>query len=431
MNTHESQIREPNDGFTEQTMTGTWPQRLARVEYVLLCALALVLPILEAPKNLFIFLLLLVWIAQRVVSRDITLSRPDVIGIALLFMLTSSLASTAANWPLINGLKGFQHTATQALVFWLIYRAAHSEQQRLRLAEMVVIGVMIGLVWGIVDFTQGREEYLTLHSVGGVIESATYIGIALVTAFSVAWTRPISMSSTGVIRSATLWWMAVAIILLGLFLTGNRGAILAVFVTYLVYALVIRRRSFWLAILGAMGLAAVLTTMLPDWFSQSRWLAKTQEMTANGRLTLSTSDRQRLDHWRVGVAQVAKGDALVLGIGPHNAVSIDYSKMEFNPPLGPLPEHLLHVHNMFLTKLIEEGIVGLVVMLFFFGTVITRLARDYRQGEWRQWRWFVAVGALAVSLVAGQVGPRWSQEHALLAVMILAIGLAPRTRDTV
>lgn len=396
-----------------------WTRYLARAEYLLLCALALVLPLFETPKNLILFLLLFVWVAQRVVSRDFALGRPGIIEISLLFMLAAVLASTLVNWPLANGLRGFQHAAMQTLVFWLLYRGTYSEKQRLRIAAMVAMGVVIGLAWGVVERYQGYEEFLTLHSAGGVIESATYIGIALVVTFSIAWVRATASSAASDTRFAALSWTTVALMLIGVFFTGNRGAILAVLVAGILYALVIGRRSLWLGVLASMMLAATFTTMLPDWFYQSRWLGKIEAMMVNGRLTLASPDVQRLDHWRVGVARIMEGDALLLGIGPHNSISIDYSKMDFDPPLGPLPQQLLHVHNMFLTKLLEEGIVGLSAMLFFLGVVVARIVRDHRRGDWKNWQWMAATGALTVMLVSGQFGPRWHQEHALLVMMVL------------
>lgn len=396
-----------------------WLRYLARAEYLLLCALALVLPLFETPKNLLVFLLLLAWVARRIVARDWGLHKMDGIGVGVLFLLASSLASTVANWPLEHNVKGVQHALMQALVFWLIYRGGYSERQRLRIAAMVVIGVIAGLGWGIVEFTQGKHEFLELHSVGGVIESAVYLSVALAMTFAVAWTRT-TLPAAGA-GSAAPWWAAVAVMLVGLYLMGNRGAILAVLAAGVVYALIIRRRSFWLLILSAMALVAVFTTMLPDWFNQSRWLAKVQEVTATGQLRLPISDQGRLDHWRIGAARLMQGDAWVLGIGPHNSVTIDYRNMPFDPPIGPLPERLLHLHNMFLTQLVEQGVVGLAAMLFFFGAMVVSIVRDHRRDEWRHWAWFAAVGAVTAAVVAGLVGPRWHQEQALLVMLVLAL----------
>ena len=407
-------------------VSAIWLERLRRAEYLLLGALALVLPIFETPKNLILFLLLFVWVAQRVVSRDFAFGRPDIIQISLLLMLVSCLASTLANWPLANGIKGLRHTLAQVLVFWMIYRAAHSGRQQLRIVEMAAAGVVIGLLWGIAEYVHGHNEYLVLHSVGNVIESSVYLGIALATAFSVAWVASVDTSEPRAARHAALWWTTVAVMLVGLFLTGSRAAVLAVLVACVVYALAIGRRSFWLAIVGCVALTAAVTTMLPDWFNHGRWLVKIQEMSVTDQPKLAMSDRERIDHWRVGVKRIAQGDAVMLGIGPHNSITIDYSKMEFDPPLLPISRQLLHFHNMFLTKLVEEGVAGLASMLFFFSLIVVRMVRDRRRGEWRCWQWFAAVGALTVVIVASQVGPRWHQEQALLVMMVLAIYLNSR-----
>jgi O-antigen ligase len=81
---------------------------------------------------------------------------------------------------------------------------------------------------------------------------------------------------------------------------------------------------------------------------------------------------------------------------------------------------------MFLTKLVEEGVIGLASMLFFFSLVVVRMVRDRRRDEWRRWTWFAAVGALTVAIGASQVGPRWHQEQALFVMIILGIYLGSR-----
>jgi O-antigen ligase len=385
-----------------------------------------VLPILEAPKNLVLFLLLVVWVAQRVISGDFRLRRPDIIEVSLLTLLGASVASTAFNWPLVNGLKGLKDIFSQVFVFWLVYRAAYSERQQLRIVEMVAVGVMIGLAWGIADVARGRLVQLEFHSAGIVTQSAVYLGIALSTAFSVAWTRSMMTTSSFRVASAeTLWWPAMAIMLVCLFLMGSRGAILAILVTGIIYALAIGRRSLWFAIAGFAISGAVLTAVLPDWFSQSRWLTKTHEMALTQRLV--QADQERYDNWRIAASRIAQGDALVFGIGPNNFAAIDHTKMSFDPPLVIGAGRLNHAHNLFLNKLVEEGVIGLAALLFFFGVVVTRLVRDRRTGHWRRWPWFAAIGALAVPVIAGLFNTPWYQEHALLAMILLAIYLSPHS----
>lgn len=405
-------------------MIGAWSERFARIEYALVCALALVLPTLESPKNLAVFLLLLTWVVHRIVARDVVLRRPDWVEASLLFILAACILSTVFNWPLVNGLKGLKDTLVQVFVFWLIYRAGYSERQYLIIAATVAAGVLIGLGWGVLDVAQGRLGQLQFHSAGIVTQSALYLSIALATTFAVAWTRPTVLSGIHLVRHQILWWTAAVIMVIGLFLMASRGAILAVVVTYAIYALVIGRRTLWFIILGAMGLAVALALILPDSFNQSRWLTKTREMTSTGRLV--AADQERVDNWRIAIARVAQADAVIVGIGPRNFAAIDRTAMRFDPPLVIGSGRLNHAHNLYLNKLVEEGVLGLSALLMFFGLVIARLVRDRRRGEWRHWKWFAGVGALTIPGVAGLFGTPWYQEHALLAMMILAIYLAPR-----
>ena len=406
-------------------MIGAWSERFARIEYALVCALALVLPTLESPKNLAVFLLLLTWVVHRIVARDVVLRRPDWVEASLLFILAACILSTVFNWPLVNGLKGLKDTLVQVFVFWLIYRAGYSERQYLIIAAMVVAGVLIGLGWGVLEVAQGRRGQLQFHSAGIVTQSAIYLGVALAATFSVAWFRPSAASEIHILRNPIIWWLTVAVMLIGLFLMGSRGAILAVVITCILYAVVIKRRSVWLSFLGAMVVVAVIAVLLPDRFGQSRWLAKTHEMSTTGQLV--PADLERVDNWRIAIARIAQGDALVMGIGPRNFAVIDASTMEMDPPLR-IRGRLNHAHNLFLNKLVEEGIVGLSAMLFFFGITIMYLIRDYRDGAWRRWQWTAAIGALVVPVAAGSVNTPWYQEHALLAMMLIAVYLSSRPK---
>ncbi len=406
-------------------MMGVWSERFARTEYVLVCVLALVLPILEAPKNLAVFLLLLTWVVHRIVARDVALRRPDWVEASLLFILVTCILSTVFNWPLVNGLKGFKDTLIQVFVFWLIYRAGYSDRQYLIIAAMMAVGVLIGLGWGVLDVAQGRLGQLQFHSAGIVTQSSIYLGVVLAVAFSVAWFRPAALPEIRFLRSPITWWLFVAIMLIGLFLMASRGAILAVLATCIIYAVVIKRRAVWLSFAGAMVVVTVITVMLPDRFGQSRWLSKTQEMSTSGQLVLA--DLERVDNWRIAIARIKQGDALVLGIGPRNFAAIDSSTMEMDPPLR-IRGRLNHAHNLFLNKLVEEGIVGLSAMLFFFGLVVMSLVRDYGARVWRRWQWGAAIGALVVPVVAGSVNTPWYQEHALLAMMVLAVYVSSRPK---
>ncbi|MCR4347742.1 MAG: O-antigen ligase family protein [Sulfuricaulis sp.] len=391
--------------------------RLDRAEYFLLCALALVLPILEMPKNLILFLLLLLTVI-RIVGRDITWRWPDRVETSLLFILAVCILSTAINWPLVNGLKGLKDTLSQVLVFWLIYRAGYSDKKNYGLAALVAVGVVFGLGWGIVNVLQFGQGQLQFHSAGIVSQSAIYLGVAFIMTLAVAW-GDVAMVITRRIR--VLWWLGTVVMVIGLFLMGSRGPIAAVLITGFVLAIMAGKRHLWLVLTGLVGVALALAVALPDRFSQHRALEKTWQTIAT--VALVAADQERYDNWRIAIRRIAQGDSLVLGIGPRNFAAIDQAKMHFDPPLTINPGRLNHAHNMFLNKLVEEGILGLAALLFFFWLVLVKLARDRRDNRWQHWLWMAGIGALAVPVIAGFFATPWYQEHALLAMVVLAMYL--------
>lgn len=407
-------------------MKTIWKQRLAHTEYALFGALAVVLPILESPKNLILFLLLLLSVI-RVVGGDFTWRRPDRVETSLLFILAVSILSTAINWPLVNGLKGLKDTLSQVLVFWLIYRAGYSGRQRHGLAALVAVGVVFGLGWGIVHVLQSGPRQLQFHSAGTVTQSSMYLGIALIATFAVAWMGTGRSTELRAKAVNSLWWMATAIMMIGLFLMASRGAIVAVLIAVLVLMVAARERRLWVVMTGLLTAALVLAVWLPDRFDQHRSLVKTRESITTGAFV--EADQGRYDNWRIAMRRISQGDSLLLGIGPRNFAAIDHTKMQFDPPLTIKPGRLNHAHNIFLNKLVEEGIVGLATLLFFFGLVIARLVQDYRAGAWRNWPWFAAVGAVIVPSIAGSFNTPWQQEHALLAMLWLALYMAARRPD--
>ncbi len=400
------------------TIRGRW---LARTEYALFAALAVVLPIFESLKNLILFLLLLLSVI-RIVGRDFTWRRPDRVEVSLLFILAVCFLSTAINWPLFNGLKGLKDTLAQVLVFWLIYRAGYSERQHYGLAVAVVVGVMFGLGWGIVNVLLLGRGPLQFHSAGIVTQSAIYLGIALIVTLAVTWLETGHSTELRAKAVNSLWWMATAIMMIGLFLMGSRGAILAVLITVLVLMIAVRERRLWLIMTGLVAAALALAITLPDRFDQQRLFVKFLKPITTG--TFVEADQERIDYWRIAAAHITQGDSPVFGVGPRNFQSIDASRLHFDPPLRLSEAHLAklgHAHNLFLTKLVEEGLAGLAALVFLFGLVARNLWRAWRRKEWYDWRWFAAFGALGVPVIAGFVNTPFYQEHAMLAMVLMAM----------
>jgi O-antigen ligase len=409
-------------GRASVVASSRWSERLGRLNFLWLCGLAFALPILETPKNLFAALLLLTFVVCRGMALNFSWRRLDLVDTSLLLMLGATALSTAMNWPFQNGLKGFKDVLVQCVVFWAIYRGGYAGKHHVRLGEMVAIGVLVGLLWGALDVVQQRVGYLQFRSAGVFTQSAIYLGVAFIMTLSIAWHSAESTARFSRVRP-WFWWVSAVIMVAALLAMGARGPLAATVVATLAVVLLVAQRKLLAIVIGLAVISVTIIETLPDPFQTRKEAAvtKMQDLLA-GRLP--TADQQRIAIWRISFKQVQEGGSLIFGVGPRNYASIDYRSMSFDPPLGSLPRLVDQAHNMFLHKLVEEGIVGLASLLFFFGVVLVRLRAQRRRSV--EWQWYAAVGALLVPILCGLFADPWRQEHALLSMMLIAMALAPR-----
>ena len=398
-----------------------------KLEFYLLCALLFVLPTMETPKALALVLFVAVWIGRRVSLSGWRRFRPDLIEVTLLAMLGAGVASTAANWPFPNGTKGVVDTLRNVAVFWCIYRAGYSASQHRTLANAITWGLVVGLAVATFELATGRRGLFGLHSAGILTQSAIYVSIVFVLALGIFLTRwlPRGLES-GTKAPFWPWTLAMPAMLLALIVMGSRGALLALLLAVLFIAVCVHRARFWAALAVGVILVASAGFAMMKLEATSKMMASTQGRFASERL--SQSDLGHYENIRVALAQVRQTDSPWLGIGPRNYRSIDLSRLTFDPPLR-LPgaqDTLNHAHNLFLTKLVEEGLIGLVAFLSLIGVVAYQLFKDMCDGGWYEWRWFAGFGALVIPVVGGMVNTPFYQEHAMLAMALMAIYLGAR-----
>ncbi|HKQ30004.1 MAG TPA: O-antigen ligase family protein [Burkholderiales bacterium] len=402
-------------------MNVVWQDRINKICFVLLCALGVVLPILESPKTLFVALLFLAWLVQLAITRP-RLRRPDSFEWALIALMLASLASTVINWPFSNGTKGLKDTFYWSFVGWFIYRAGYSAARKYTLALFVSLGTLAAIAWGISRVIVGTKVNLEFHSAGVVTQAAIYLSISLFAALGVAYFG--ANASNVSQRHRVYWRVATLVMFIGLFLMASRGAILGVIVVCALLVVLVRDRRLWAAIAALFVIAVAATLLLPNRFDQWRSINKIEAMVT-GKSTPG-SDIERRDIWRVAVAQIERGDAILFGIGPRNYKSIDPKSFNFDPPLQSnfTPNH---AHNLFLTKYIEEGVVGLAAFLFLLLVVAHQLFRDWRADNFRHWPWLAGVAAILVPTIAGSFNTPWYQEHAILAMIFVGLCLSDKS----
>jgi len=404
--------------------------RIRRLEFPLLCMLLLALPILEAPKNLALALFILIRVARAIAERTFSFRSLEPVELAVLGLILVAAASTFVNWPFPNGDKGLKDVLSYSIVFLIVYRERYTHAQKYLLAVMVAAGVAVGLIWGVVEIMQGKRSFLELHSVGVVTHSSIYVGVVLVMAVGMALFAhddPSTGDKGRRIHEGRYWWAVAALLMLGLFAMASRGGILATGVALLLALSLLKRRDLWIAVPLLVVLCVATVSMLPNVFDQGRIVSRVTQMLFQRKLP--ESDSERISNWRVGIAQVTQGNTLLFGVGPRNFSGIELSKLRFEEPLNLSGNKLTHAHDMFLNKLVEEGVLGLTAMLAFFAFPARALIRDWRADRWKNWLWLSGMGALVVPIVSGSFGTPWYNEHAWLAMIIIALYLSSRNPE--
>jgi O-antigen ligase len=407
-----------------------------RVELFGLCALAVILPNLESPKFFALALFaggaFFAWFSRK----PLEWKKPDALEWLLIAMWGISLASTLANWPFPNGIKGLRGQTLLLLLFWIMYRRQYNFPQMQWFLYALIAGVAIGLPWGFWEWRTGIRSEFEFHSAGVVTQSAIYLGISMVVMVAVLLDNVSGFSP----RNRVLVGLCLILSLAGLTLMGSRGAILGVLLTVLSLApLLLRHRKFWMAAAASlllMVLVAVGVLLATDSYDLERRIKHLFSNVGPNGLKLDERDQNdlfRLDHWKVAYAQATQGQNRLLGMGPLNFISTKVDDLQFSSPLVTYPsiwQKPHHAHNLFLTKWAEEGLLGLCTFILFLGYILKKLITHRPRNGKLTWSWVAALGALIVPVVAGSFNCSFANEFAWLSMLLMGhtMGLVRRNR---
>ncbi len=396
---------------------------LRQASFWLLAGLAFAVPTLNQPTKILAVLLLLATLARLAIRGSALLRQFDGFDYCLVGLAAASLLSSIFGLPSAGRYQGLAEALSHLVVFVAIRHGGYSAIQLRRLALALVAGSVIAGALALRTYLLTDIWPISLPAIPGSIRSSLYVSIALLLCVGLAidssrWPR---------------WLLVAGSMFLGFVLMAMTSrAVVMTFLVVLAAGLVARYRGRMvvsIAVLAA--IVAIAYFAMPESVIKSRVEHKANEMAdlvVAG--SVSSNDQFRVDHWRIAVAWIKTGSHWLFGIGPRNFLQIDTEKLHFDPPLRfPVETRQpVHAHNMYLTKYIEEGIVGLSAMLALFGIVAWQLFRDARANR-IGWPWWGALGGLLLPAVNGMVGSPWFREYALLAVMTFALYLAARNRS--
>jgi hypothetical protein len=401
---------------------------MLQLELITLYAFALVLPMLEAPKNLLWVLYAVLWIANR--------ARAGSFGGAWTGWDTAILAWVASGYgaAAFAGLHNSEWLSAFDIlrygsVLWMLKRSGYEPAALNRLLLCIVAGTAAALVRGGYELWVTKEHgTLGLNSVGHVNHSAIYVAIAFVAVL--AWTRAAWRSTSFAKR---LLGLAVnAMLVLALFIMASRGAVGAAFIAALVFLVVYSVRSGK----HLKSVLVVATIAVGIVLAAKPQVVEKNEARMKENLFLAYRD----GIWRAGFEAWRKYP--LFGVGMGNFGRIDLPLLdEWSRARGDVMDNkrislASHGHSLYVNTLAERGAAGLAALLAVLVMWACALARGVPRPDEPPIRWAYwggALGAWLVAVIVGLVNTTLHHEHALISVLLLGGWFAlqaptPKTR---
>jgi O-antigen ligase len=390
------------------------------VEMGLLIAFCIFLPLVEFWKAVAWLAYVLVWLGNRIRSRDLggdwrLWDTLIVVWIGSAY-LAAAFAGLGGNaWSKTGDL------ATHTLLLWLVMRARYTERELRWILGALVASTAAGLAHGYWRISQGLVEFdrLQLNSVGHVNHTAIYLAIMLgvgaswIFARAQKWRR-----GRGIIALAV-----VATFLASLVVTASRGAVAIGLLLLLVLAAAWWPR--WRGPLLVSAFATVIVSLLLIGFGGS--VVQKQLEYATTENTFSYRD----GIWRMGIAAWEKYPWF--GVGKDNYSFITHDLVRgWRSEAGKDfdPRHYVrspHAHSLYVNTLAERGAVGFAALASLMVAWLAALVRHRPRREDSDFAWLAWGGATSAWLVTagvGMVNTTFHHEHGLLAALLLALWLS-------
>jgi O-antigen ligase len=326
---------------------------------------------------------------------------------ALLFVLWTGVTSFWSIDP--DGTHRMFLTYLQLVVFvWLMWEIAWTPARQRALLQAYVVGVSLASLLAIQNYLSGipiAGEHLGVEAVRftALDLDVNELGLTLALGLPMAWY--LSLSPTH--RRAWLWRLYLPLGLTGILLTASRGSILAAVVGLAIIPWTLGRlrlRTKAALYVLAAGSLLLVSTVVPQ--------AALVRIASTGADIESGYFGGRGTIWAAGV-EVAREHPLV-GVGTG----------AFEAAVEPALNAPWAAHNVFLSILVEDGLVGLFL---FVAMIVTALAPLPTLS--REQRRFSIV--LLLALMVGSMSLSWGDRKQFWFVLgVLAVQGAPRrSRD--
>ena len=392
--------------------------KLKFLELTFLSLFLAFLPSLEAPKNIFLIGYL---IATYYRQSQLAIFKWGIWDWLFLSLIISSFLS--ALFPFLAGgseWKGFRAMLLWVIFGWTLYRSDYNEFEKKYLFIFAILMTLPPLIWGLIELlalhTKGA---LQLHSVGHVNHSAIYL--CMMTGASL--TLLLSQFQKSQKKYIFITTLLCIFLISSVVISQSRGAFgivfLLAFALFLLSKLSTKIKTIFLILLSIFLITIV--------FIRPAQVIEKQITNQNNHDILSQRDKI----WRASF-EVARLNP-IFGIGGGNWEQININQIKSSVESrgeifdkDALALQFGHPHNIYLSNLVDRGILGFIVFLSFMFIWLITLIKSYKKLNQDSTAMLFIMGSFSAWTTIfgiGFVNTTFHHENALLALFFLGLHL--------
>jgi O-antigen ligase len=392
--------------------------KLKFLELTFLSLFLAFLPSLEAPKNIFLGSYLIIALYRQ---SQLPSSKWGIWDWVFLSLIASSLLS--ALFPFIatgSEWKGFRGMLLWVIFGWTLYRSDYNEKEKKYLFIFAILMTISPLIWGLAQYLiLHSKDTLQLQSVGHVNHSAIYLcmmaGASL--SFLLSQLQKIRRKYVFIINLLFIFLVASLII------TDSRGAFGMVFL--LIYSMIllskisIKTKTLFLVLFSTFLVTIVFIKPAP--------VIKKHTNNIINHDILAQRDKV----WRASFEVARLNPMFGIGGGNWKQINIEQlkSSVESRGEKFVTEDFALqwgHPHNIYLSNLVDRGILGFITFLSFMFIWLITLIKSYKKYNQDSKAMLFIMGsfsAWATIFGIGFVNTTFHHENALLALFFLSLHL--------
>lgn len=395
---------------------------LGVLDLVMLSLMIVSLPSVEGPKNIF----LVFYLVTRLLTEFLTFKQKQLHwsywdSMFLAIVVTALLSTIFAGMPHLEEWKGYKVLLTAILTGWFLSRARYTQENYQFLFKLIVLSTLPPLIWGLYEYLViHSREFLEIHSVGHVNHSAIYL--VMIFGAALGWflsTLNIKKETLQKKFQPILLGMLSLLFFISLIIGQSRGAfgIGVILGLSLLILLGKNKKIRWVGVVSIIGIL-FLTIFLKTNIVQK------QITNSENNNILSFRDRV----WNVSLEASRFSPLLGIGMSNWHFISLDQLKksVESRGETFDAEKYYFpgHSHNLYLSALVERGMVGLIVtfifMLVWMISLIKNFGRAKRSNE-ETFLWAGSFSAWLATFGIGLVNTTFHHEHAILACLFLGL----------